>query len=124
MIRDNIKSKCLRLKNIITKSKIEEKHDIIKEQKNTTYDLKNRLNENITEQLRVLVNIDKSIRICELNGNKPEATYRNLQLAKMKIKSSIADSKTLLNKYNFEYIPKTNFNIIELDNQEVDYGKI
>ncbi|MGN1012262.1 MAG: hypothetical protein ACI4ON_00305 [Clostridia bacterium] len=117
MIRDNIKNKLMNFRNTIISNKLREKQDIIKEQEKTIYDLKDRINNNISEGLRALINIDKSIRICELNGNKPEATYRNLQLAKIKIKSSIADSKQLLNKYGFDYIPETNFNIIKLDNQ-------
>lgn len=117
-IKHDIKKVVNKLKNVIINNKIQDKQNIIKEQKNTIYDLKNRLNKNINEQLKILINIDKCIRICELNGNKPEVTYRNLQLAKLKIKSSIADSKTLLNKYNFKYIPETNFTIIELKNQE------
>lgn len=121
---DNIKNKATFLKNILINNKNKKKQDIIKEQKNTIYDLKNRLNKNINEQLNVLININKCIRICELNGNKPEATYRNLQLAKLKIKSSIADSKTLLNQYGFGYIPETNFTIIDLKNQEVEHVKV
>lgn len=115
---DNIKNKAIFLKKTLISNKSKRKQDIIKEQKNTIYSLKNRLNKNISEQQRMLINIDKCIRICEINGNKPEATYRNLQLAKMKIKSSIADSKTLLNQYGFDYIPETNFTIISLENQE------
>lgn len=115
---DNIKNKVTFLKNILINNKSKKRKDIIKEQRNMIYNLKNRLNNNISEQLRMLINIDKCIRICELNGNKPEATYRNLQLAKLKIKSSIEASKQLLNKLGFDYIPETNFTIISLENQE------
>lgn len=117
-IKHDIKKVVNKLKNAVINNKIQDKQNIIKEQRNTIYDLKNRLNKNINEQLNALINVNKCIRVCELNGNKPESTYRNLQLAKLKIKSSIADSKTLLNKYNFKYIPETNFTIIELKNQE------
>lgn len=115
----NIKNRINKLKNVLINNENKKKQDIIKEQKNIIYDLKNRLNNNISEQLRILINIDKCIRICELNGNRPEATYRNLQLAKLKTKSSIADSKQLLNQYGFDYIPETNFTIISLENQDV-----
>ena len=84
---DNIKNKVTFLKNILINNKSKKRKDIIKEQRNMIYNLKNRLNNNISEQLRMLINIDKCIRICELNGNKPEATYRNLQLAKLKMRS-------------------------------------
>lgn len=116
-IIDNIKKVILKIQNNKLCNELKNKDNIIKEKGNTIYDFKNCINKNISDQMNILRNIEKGIRICELNGNKPEAIYRNLQLAKLKIKSSIADSKTLLNKYNFKYIPETNFNIIKLDNQ-------
>lgn len=116
-IINNIKKVLLKIENNKLYDELKDKNNIIKEQENKIYDLKNCINKNISEQLNILRNIEKGIRICEINGNKPEVTYRNLQLAKLKIKSSIADSKQLLNKYNFKYIPETNFNIIKLDNQ-------
>ena len=116
-IRDNIKKVLLKIQNNKLCDELRNKGNIIKEQENIIYDLKNCINKNISEQLNILRNIEKGIRICEINGNKPEVTYRNLQLAKFKIKSSIADSKQLLNKYNFDFIPESDFNIIKLNNQ-------
>ena len=116
-IIDNIKKCFLKIGNNKLYDELKDKDNIIKEQENTIYDFKNRINKNISDQLNILRNIEKGIRICELNGNKPEVTYRNLQLAKLKIKSSIADSKQLLNKYNFDFIPESDFNIIKLNNQ-------
>ena len=116
-IIDNIKKVLLKIQNNKLCDELRNKDNIIKEQENTIYEFENCINKNISDQLNILRNIEKGIRICELNSNKPEVTYRNLQLAKLKIKSSIADSKTLLNKYNFDYIPETNFNIIKLNKQ-------
>lgn len=116
-IIDNIKKVLLKIQNNKLCDELRNKDNIIKEQQNTIYDFKSCINKNISNQLNILRNIEKGIRICELNGNKPEVTYRNLQLAKLKIKSSIADSKTLLNKYNFDFIPENNFSIIKLENQ-------
>lgn len=117
-IADNIKNTILKKLNLEFSNTLKEKENIIKEQNKTVNELEIRINKDINEMQSILVNIDKGIRIRELNGNKPETTYRNLQEARMKIKSSIADSKTLLNQSGFEYIPRTNFTLISLKNQE------
>lgn len=103
--------------------KIKEKENIINIQKDTILSLKNRINYEINELERTLVNINKAITVLELDGNdkKPVEVYRNLQYSKFKIKSSIATSKQLLNQLGFKYLPETNFTIINLKNQEEAY---
>ena len=93
------------------------KDNIIKEQENIINEFKFYLNRVINENEKEIVDINKIIGCCEANSNKPVICYREANNAKLKIKSSIADSKQLLNKYNFDYIPETNFNIIKLNKQ-------
>ena len=116
-IIDNIKKVLLKIQNNKLCDELKDKNNIIKEQENTINEFKFYLNRLINENEKVIVDINKIIGCCEKNGNKPVICYREANNAKLKIKSSIADSKTLLNKYNFKYIPETNFNIIKLDNQ-------
>ncbi len=118
-IIDNIKNIALKMINTIFSDTLTQKENIIREQGRTLVELEMHINRGINEMQSILIDINKSIRVCELNGKKPEATYRNLQNAKMKIKSSIADSKTLLNQYGYKYIPRTNFTIVNLKNQDV-----
>lgn len=117
-ITDNIKNKILKKLNTKFSNTLKEKEDIIKEQNKTINELEIRINKEINEMQSILIDINKSIRVCELNDKKPIAIYHSLQNAKMKIKSSIADSKQLLNKYGYKYIPRTNFTMISLKNQE------
>ncbi len=116
---DNIKKCTIKKMNAKFSNMLKERNDIIKEQYKTINELEIRINKEINEMQSILVDIDKSIRVCELNDKKPMAIYHSLQNAKMKIKSSIADSKQLLNLYGYKYIPKTNFTIVNLKNQDV-----
>ena len=116
-IIDNIKKVLLKIQNNKLCDELKDKNNIIKEQENTINEFKFYLNRLINENEKVIVDINKIIGCCEKNGNKPVICYREANNAKLKIKSSIADSKTLLNKYNFDYIPETNFNIIKLNKQ-------
>lgn len=115
---DNIKNALLKKLNAKFSNMLKERNDIIKEQYKTINELEIRINKEINEMQSILVDVDKSIRVCELNDKKPMAIYHSLQNAKMKIKSSIETSKTLLNQYGYKYIPRTNFTLISLKNQE------
>lgn len=116
-IIDNIKKVLLKIENNKLYDELRNKDNIIKEQENIINEFKFYLNRVINENEKEIVDINKIIGCCEANSNKPVICYREANNAKLKIKSSIADSKQLLNKYNFKYIPETNFNIIKLDNQ-------
>lgn len=117
-IIDNIKNIVLKMINVVFDDILTQKENIIKEQGKTLVELEMHINKEINEMQSILIDINRSIRVCELNGNKPETIYRNLQGAKIKIKSSIEASKTLLNQYGYKYIPRTNFTMISLKNQE------
>ena len=116
-IIDNIKKVLLKIENNKLYDELRNKDNIIKEQENIINEFKFYLNRVINENEKEIVDINKIIGCCEANDNKPVICYREANNAKLKIKSSIADSKTLLNKYNFDYIPETNFNIIKLNKQ-------
>ena len=116
-IIDNIKKVLLKIENNKLYDELKDKDNIIKEQEITINEFKFYLNRVINENEKAIVDINKIIGCCEKNDNKPVICYREANNAKLKIKSSIADSKTLLNKYNFDYIPETNFSIIKLENQ-------
>lgn len=119
-IISNIINKFENLKNRYTDEKIKEKENIINKQNDTICELKNRINREINELEKILVDVNKAIRVLELdvNDKKPILVYRNLQETKMKIKSSIAASKQLLNTLGFKYLPDTNFTIISLKIQD------
>ena len=116
-IIDNIKKVLLKIQNSELCDELRNKNNIIQEQENTINEFKFYLNRVINENEKAIVDINKIIGCCEKNDNKPVICYRGAKNARFKIESSIADSKQLLNKYNFDYIPETNFNIIKLDNQ-------
>lgn len=119
-ILDNIIKKLKEIKIERESYQLKEKENIINTQNDTILSLKNRINYEINEMEKTLVNINKAITVLELdvNDKKPVIVYRSLQDSKLKIKSSIEDSKQLLNQYGFDYIPETNFTIISLENQE------
>lgn len=119
-IISNIINKFENFKNRYTDKKIKEKENIINKQNDTICELKNRINAEINELEKILVDVNKAIRVLELdvNDKKPILVYRNLQETKMKIKSSIAASKQLLNTLGFKYLPDTNFTIISLKIQD------
>lgn len=119
-IISNIINKFENFKNRYTDKKIKEKENIINKQNDTICELKNRINTEINELEKILVDVNKAIRVLELdvNDKKPILVYRNLQETKMKIKSSIAASKQLLNTLGFKYLPDTNFTIISLKIQD------
>lgn len=119
-IISNIINKFENFKNRYTDKKIKEKENIINKQNDTICELKNRINTEINELEKILVDVNKAIRVLELdvNDKKPILVYRNLQETKMKIKSSIAASKQLLNTLGFKYLPNTNFTIISLKIQD------
>lgn len=119
-IISNIINKFESFKNRYTDKKIKEKENIINKQNDTICELKNRINTEINELEKILVDVNKAIRVLELdvNDKKPILVYRNLQETKMKIKSSIAASKQLLNTLGFKYLPDTNFTIISLKIQD------
>ena len=119
-IISNIINKFENFKNRYTDKKIKEKENIINKQNDTICELKNRINTEINELEKILVDVNKAIRVLELdvNNKKPILDYRNLQETKMKIKSSIAASKQLLNTLGFKYLPDTYFTIISLKIQD------
>lgn len=122
-ILDNIIKRLKEIKNEREYLQLKEKENIINTQNDTILSLKNRINYEINEMEKTLVNINKAITVLELdvNDKKPVTVYRSLQDSKLKIKSSIATSKQLLNQLGLKYLPETNFTIINLKNQEEGY---
>lgn len=119
-ILDNIIKRLKEIKNEREYLQLKEKENIINTQNDTILSLKNRINYEINEMEKTLVNINKAITVLELdvNDKKPVTVYRSLQDSKLKIKSSIATSKQLLNKLGFDYLPETNFTILSLKIQD------
>lgn len=122
-IIDNIIKRLKEIKIERESYQLKEKENIINTQNDTILSLKNRINDEINEMEKTLVNINKAIAVLELdvNDKKPVTVYRSLQDSKFKIKSSIATSKQLLNQLGLKYLPETNFTIINLKNQEEVY---
>lgn len=122
-ILDNIIKRLKEIKNEREYLQLKEKENIINTQNDTILSLKNRINYEINEMEKTLVNINKAITVLELdvNDKKPVTVYRSLQDSKLKIKSSIEASKQLLNSLGLKYLPETNFTIINLKNQEEVY---
>lgn len=120
---DNIIKRLKEIKNEREYLQLKEKENIINTQNDIILSLKNRINYEINEMEKTLVNINKAITVLELdvNDKKPVTVYRSLQDSKLKIKSSIATSKQLLNQLGLKYLPETNFTIINLKNQEEVY---
>lgn len=119
-ILDNIIKRLKEIKNEREYLQLKEKENIINTQNDTILSLKNRINYEINEMEKTLVNINKAITVLELdvNDKKPVTVYRSLQDSKLKIKSSIAASKQLLNKLGFDYLPENNFTILSLKIQD------